>query len=104
MAIGVNDQISGSWESFDLLLPDGIRIEVKSSGYIQTWDQQSISKIKFSIRPALGWDSVTNEYETEKCRHSDVYVFCVLKHKEQSTINPLDLNQWEFYVISTTVI
>lgn len=28
-------------------------------------------------------------------------MFCVLKHKEQDTINPLDLEQWEFYPVST---
>jgi len=52
----------------------------------------------------LGWIDETNEYEKEKKRHSDVYVFCVLKHMDQKTINPLDLNQWEFYVISTSVL
>jgi len=28
-------------------------------------------------------------------------VFCVLKHKDQATLNPLDLSQWDFYVLST---
>jgi len=31
-------------------------------------------------------------------------VFCVLKHKEQETLNPLDLDQWEFYTLSTEVL
>jgi len=31
-------------------------------------------------------------------------VFCVLKHIDQATLNPLDLSQWEFYVLSTAVL
>ena len=34
-------------------------------------------------------------------RFADVYVFCLLKHRDQNTIDPLDVNQWEFYVLST---
>jgi hypothetical protein len=34
-------------------------------------------------------------------RSADVYVFCLLKHQEKETLNPLDLEQWEFYVVST---
>ena len=28
-----------------------------------------------------------------------MYVFCLLKHKCQETIDPLDIEQWEFYVV-----
>ena len=35
---------------------------------------------------------------------SDVYVFCVLSHKDQSTINPLNLDQWEFYILPTRIL
>ena len=31
-------------------------------------------------------------------------MFCVLKHKEQDTINPLDLEQWDFYPVSTAIL
>ena len=34
-------------------------------------------------------------------RQADVYVFCLLKHKDQETINPLNLDQWVFYVLAT---
>lgn len=104
LAIGANNGLSGSWEKYDLLSPEGIRIEVKSSSYIQTWEQKKESKIIFSIRPTFGWDSVTSEYDKQKRRQSDVYVFCLLNHKDQATINPLDLNQWEFYVMPTAVL
>jgi hypothetical protein len=28
-------------------------------------------------------------------------VFCVHKHANQETVNPLDVTQWDFYLIST---
>ena len=30
-----------------------------------------------------------------------MYVFCLLAHKDKATLNPLDLDQWEFYVVPT---
>ncbi|WP_236408161.1 hypothetical protein [Microaerobacter geothermalis] len=104
MALGITEGISVSWDKYDLLSKEGIRVEVKTSAYLQSWSQQNLSKISFGIQPTYGWDSITNEYDTEQKRQSDVYVFCVLKHIDQATLNPLDLSQWEFYVLSTAVL
>ena len=101
-AMNCDEGTSPTWGSFDLLSPEGIKIEVKASAYIQSWEQKGFSKIKFSIAETLYWDGVT--YANEKKRQADVYVFCVLKHKEQDTINPLDLEQWDFYPVSTAVL
>ncbi len=104
MAIGTADEISTSWESYDLATPDGVRIEVKTSGYLQTWEQKSLSKINFGIRPTHAWDSKENIYDDSIVRQADAYVFCVHKHTEQDTLNPLDINQWDFYTLSTKVL
>lgn len=91
------------WEAFDLIIDNRIRIEVKSSAYIQTWNQKKFSAILFSIKPTKYWDTSTG-IESETRRHSDVYVFCHLKHKDQETIDPLKLEQWDFYVLSTKIL
>ena len=53
----------------------------------------------------MEWSPVSNEYIGEKRRHSDVYVFCLLAHQEEKqSLNPLDLSQWEFYVVPTMEI
>ena len=88
------------WESYDLLTPEGIKIEVKSSAYIQSWHQKQISTITFSIKPARYWNSKNGEEESIAKRHADIYVMCLLKNMDQNTINPLDLDQWDFYVLS----
>lgn len=103
-ALGISDKVRVNWDKYDLVSPEGISVEVKTSGYIQSWEQERLSNITFGIQPTYGWDSNTNTYSTEKVRQADVYVFCVHKHTEQDTINPLDISQWDFYVMSTDVL
>ena len=101
-ALGIEKTERVSWDKFDLLSKEGIKIEVKTSGFIQTWEQKKLSKPVFGIAPTLGWNSITNTYDNTKMRQSDVYVFCVHKHTDQDTIDPLDTRQWDFYVLSTS--
>jgi hypothetical protein len=89
------------WSAYDLDTADGIKLEIKSAAYIQSWFQRTLSKISFSIKPALYWDGKTNKLSAEKRRHADVYVFCLLHHTDKQTIDPLNLNHWEFYVVAT---
>lgn len=89
------------WSAYDLKTPEGIRIEIKCSAYIQSWFQRTLSTISFSTKPSYYWDSFTNKFSNIKLRHADVYVFCLLNHVEQLTIDPLNMNQWEFYVLAT---
>lgn len=90
-----------SWGKYDLLYKNKIKIEVKSSAYIQTWGQKSLSTINFSISPSYGWNYENNTYENEKKRQSDIYVFCLLNCKEQEKIQPTNVMQWKFFVLST---
>lgn len=103
-ALGVEKSVRISWDNVDLRLPEGIAVEVKSSGYIQTWEQDRISSIRFGIKPTYGWDAETNKYGSECLRQSDIYIFCVHKHTDQNTINPLDVRQWDFYIILTDIL
>ena len=104
-AIGLDPaNVRNEWDAYDLLSPEGIKIEVKTSAYIQSWFQKEYSKISFSIKTARAWDPETNILGDEIKRHADVYVFCLLKHKDQDTIDPLKLEQWEFYIVSTPVL
>ena len=90
------------WDAYDIETPEGIKVEVKSGAYIQSWQQKRHSAIQFGIRPTQGWESESNEYASEIMRQADIYVFCLLEHKEQDTLNPLNLDQWVFYVLSTS--
>ena len=99
-AIGQSDGVRSEWDAFDLQTTSGLKLEVKSSAYLQSWHQRDYSKITFSIPPTRAWNAQTNRYALEAQRQADVYVFALLHHKEQHTINPLDLSQWTFFVVS----
>ncbi|NUO01968.1 MAG: hypothetical protein HUU01_15295 [Saprospiraceae bacterium] len=96
--------IRDEWSAYDLTSPEGIKIEVKSASYLQSWFQRGFSKISFSIKESLIWDPETSKFSKKSSRQADVYVFCLLKHKDQPTLNPMDLDQWEFYVVPTSEI
>ena len=91
------------WDSYDLMTESGIKIEIKSASYIQSWEQKKFSEIKFGIAPTKG-EPINPEYDGKYRRWSDFYIFCLLDNKDQKTINPMDLNQWTFYVLRTEVL
>ena len=93
---GVRDE----WAAYDLETPDGIKLEVKSAAYIQSWWQRAFSPISFKIKKTRSWNEETG-YSGEPTRKADLYVFALLAHKDHHTIDPLDLDQWTFYVLPT---
>lgn len=93
-------EVRDEWRAYDLLTPEGIKVEVKSAAYVQSWNQKKPSVITFDTKASRYWDSETNIQSKESKRQADVYVFCLLKHADKSTINPLALEQWKFYVLS----
>ena len=102
-ALGLTNMPRVEWASYDLER-DGTKIEVKSSAYLQSWDQKEESKIRFRIAPRKkSWDPITGKSCTHRPKRiASIYVFCLLKHKDKSTVDPLDAAQWEFYVVLTS--
>ncbi|MFI1307624.1 hypothetical protein [Streptomyces sioyaensis] len=103
-ALGAATGTRSEWDTVDIRTPDDLRVEVKSAAYLQSWAQPQLSKISFSIAPASGWDAQTGKTSTDVLRRSDVYVFCLLHHQGKQTLDPLDLDQWTFYVLPTRVL
>jgi len=105
-ALGIKNGVRNPWDAFDLKTRSGIKIEVKSSSYLQFWKQKNLSKIVFPIRASKTWDhdSGITVLSADSSRQADLYVFCVLAHKDKATLNPLDLDQWEFHVMRTATI
>ena len=103
-SVVARDGTREEWDTFDLETESKIKIEVKSAAYLQTWRQKTLSSIRFGIAPTAGWDYVKDERLSERSRWADVYVFCLLNHKDKGTVNPLDMEQWTFYVLATSVL
>ena len=50
-ALGSRQEVRAEWDSYDVLSQDGIKVEVKSAAYIQSWHQRALSRISFGIQP-----------------------------------------------------
>jgi hypothetical protein len=100
----IKEDIRDEWGAYDLKTQAGVRIEVKSAAYVQSWQQSRLSNITFNVPKTMGWDRETNKRDTKKKRQADVYVFALLFHKDKKTVNPLDISQWEFFVLPTKVL
>jgi hypothetical protein len=104
-ALGIpTDGVRVGWAAWDLATLDGVRVEVKSAAYLQSWAQKQLSRISFSTPRTLAWDADRGEFAGAVQRHAQVYVFALLAHTDKATVNPLDLDQWTFYVLATAVL
>lgn len=101
-ALGLHRKPRREWDESDIRMASGTTIEVKSSAYVQSWEQSRPSVIEFGIAPHRSWNAETGEYREGVRRWADIYVFCVLKGKEH--LDLLDTNRWDFYVIATQVL
>ncbi len=103
-ALGVADKPRIEWADHDVITPSGVKVEVKSAAYRQSWKQEEPSKIEFRIAKSKeSWDPETREttkYDPPK-RVADVYVFSVLGTCDGPDPNPLDIDEWKFYVLDT---
>ena len=101
-ALGSTERVRTNWAAYDVDSRKGIKVEVKSAAYLQSWAQEKPSTPRFDVSKVQGWDNETEKYITQPRRHADVYVFCLLAYQENKLmLNPMDLSQWEFYVVST---
>ena len=106
-ALGAAKGVRSEWAAFDLETPDGLKVEVKSAAYLQSWPQDDYSSIQFRVRKTKALDLEKGGYRGKPKRHADVYVFALLAYKkanaikDMETVNPLDLDQWGFYVLPT---
>ncbi|MCJ0930667.1 hypothetical protein GLV94_08250 [Virgibacillus halodenitrificans] len=77
---------------------------MKSSAYVQSWEQIKESTPSFGIAPKYAWTGKGNEYEQEKRRFAHYYIFCLLAEKNREEVDPLNINHWEFYILPTEIL
>lgn len=104
-ALGAADEgIRTEWDAFDLETESGLKVEIKSCAFLQSWAQETSSAATIRIRETLAWDQNTARYEDERRRQADVYVVCVFTGTDISRDDILDLDLWTFLVAPTTVL
>ena len=73
-SLGIAGTIRSPWDAYDLLLTNGIKIEVKSAAYIQSWYQKGLSNISFGIGKTKEWNLDINIQAIEPKRQADIYL------------------------------
>jgi hypothetical protein len=101
-ALDATDGIRPAWEYYDLKY-HGARIEVKSSAYLQNWKQKKLTRPNFDIALRGAW-LTDSDYEEERERRADVYVFALYAEKDREKADPLNVAAWEFYVMATDLL
>ena len=105
-ALGITKaQNAAYWTLWDITYRN-IRIEVKATAYYHLWNSDGkVSKQRtFGITKAKGTYDSAISGNSDFCRQNDIYVFCLNIGNTKEESNPLDLNNWEFYIIPTTII
>ena len=80
-----------------------VKVEVKSSAYLQSWNQTPVSKIVFSGLTGRSWSDETGRSDEREFR-ADVYVFAIQTCQEPDQYDALDLSHWEFRVVGKNAL
>ncbi|GLB65552.1 hypothetical protein NCCP2495_34350 [Dietzia sp. NCCP-2495] len=92
------------WDAVDIVTESGLRVEVKSVSFLQSWAQTRASTPTVSIPETRAWDAHTGQHNPEYRRQADVYVVCVLDVTDVADLDPLNLDRWRFLVVPTHVL
>lgn len=103
-----------SWADHDLILPPGLKIEVKASSLWQSWKLinpdgtpkhdlplavLSPGRVRFSGLQARTAEKVAQK-GAEPVFKSDCYIFCMQSETDPVRWNVWDLSQWKFFLLS----
>jgi hypothetical protein len=99
-ALGDPSPLREAWDNWDVTTATGITVEVKSSAYLQSWNQRKLSSIVFSGLTGREWSAETNELAADRTLRAQVYVFAVHTCREPDQYDPLKIEDWEFRVMS----
>ena len=58
-ALGTHHGVRQSWDTVDVKTKAGKTIQVKCSAYLQSWAQERLSPVRFSVKAARAWDPDT---------------------------------------------
>lgn len=103
-AVGAKHRLRVPWDNYDVLAPDGTRIEVKASAYLQSWSQRRHSQLVFGRLSGMEFDATRNEFGTERLVRADVFVFCVHTERDPGAYDVLDVSKWDFYVVGSDAV
>lgn len=104
-ALGSQAPIRVEWGAHDVTAADGTRVEVKSSGYLQSWGQRKLSVPRFGLTGAkLVWSEEAGKYLADPMGRVDAWVFALHSCREHERYDPLAVEQWRFWAASNHTV
>ncbi len=99
-ALSVDNRPQDPWQAFDLLSPNGKRIEVKTTSFVQDWEHGEENRTpKFVIKPTRNYTS-DKGLAKDTSYNADIYVLCYYSWLDKKTTDVTNLNHWKFWVFS----
>lgn len=104
-ALGVEKSFNTDyWTLYDIPYRNK-RIEIKETSYYHPWNEGG----KVSQQRTFGITKANSNYENadeenKYERQNDIYVFCLNTGETRESSNPINLNNWEFYIVPTSII
>lgn len=104
-ALGLDKSFNSDyWTLYDISYRN-YRIEIKETGYYHPWNENG----KISLQRTFGITMANSKYEEKEIenkfeRQNDIYVFCLNTGNTKETSNPMNINNWLFYIVPTSVI
>ncbi|OLF11525.1 hypothetical protein BLA60_11195 [Actinophytocola xinjiangensis] len=89
------------WAGWDVLTPDGITVEVKCTGLLQSWSSTTPSPPGYHRLITRAPEASQGEPPAVRAQ---VYVFGVHLCRDSTAYNVLDVTQWEFRVVPGRVV
>jgi hypothetical protein len=99
-AVGDPSPLREAWDNWDVTTATGIKVEVKSSAYLQSWNQRKLSSITFTGLTGREWSAQTNKLAAHRTLRAQVYVFAIHTCREPDQYDPLKIEDWRFRVMS----
>ena len=90
------------WTLFDVEYRN-TRIEIKETSYYHAFNTDG----NISKQRAFGITKAYSEYKNPDSvfeRQNDIYVFCLNIGNDKESSNPLKMENWEFYIVPTSII
>jgi len=102
-ALGDKSRIRVEWGPHDITADDGTLIEVKTSGYLQSWATRKLSTPSWTFRSvttAQVWAEDLGAYRAiDPSDRVHVWIFALQTCTDPDRYHPLNLDQWTFRVM-----
>jgi hypothetical protein len=101
-AVGIESKPRDPWNYCDVITNHGTAIEIKATGFVQAWHyEQKPKRIVPAVvlKPTKRYDPENPTIAKDKTLNADKYVICYHKEEDMARADPMDVDQWSFWIL-----